>query len=265
MVLDMSASYIEESYEKEARQRSKQNRIIKCVYNLVTSVTFNFSIFCLIIGNTVTLAAYRFDESKEQEDLLSILNDFFTWIFFVEMVLRLIGLGPANYIKDGYNIFDCLIVIISLIDYAINSISTVEEEGDASVFKAFRALRLLRMIKLSRQWKALKEMMGKIMKSMSDISSFSLLLVIFMYIFALLGMELFSCSALLDEDDNLIIGKDKIQELFLSGRPYKVPRDNFDNIGYAMTTIFVVIMGEDWNLTMYQWVRALSFYRNSEN
>ena len=31
-----------------------------------------------------------------------------------------------------------------------------------------------------------------------------------------------------------------------------------------MTTIFIVIVGEDWNWTMYQWTRALSFYDNPE-
>ena len=57
------------------------------------SVLFNFLVFCLIIANTVTLALYRFDNSKETTALFSIFNEFFTWIFFVEMLFKLIGLG----------------------------------------------------------------------------------------------------------------------------------------------------------------------------
>ena len=53
-------------------------------------------------------------------------------------------------------------------------------------------------------------MMGKITQSTSDISSFSLLLLIFVYIFALLGIELFSCSALIDVDGNLVLGKENV-------------------------------------------------------
>ena len=113
----------------------------------------------LILANTITLSCYRYDESEKQTYILSILNECFTWIFFVEMCLKLHGLGAANYIKDGYNIFDAVIVIISLIDYTLTAIMT---DTESSALKAFRALRLLRMIKLSRQWKALKEMMGKI-------------------------------------------------------------------------------------------------------
>lgn len=37
------------------------NKVYQCCYTLVTSVSFNFFIFMLIIGNTVTLALYRYD------------------------------------------------------------------------------------------------------------------------------------------------------------------------------------------------------------
>ena len=111
------------------------------------------------MANTITLACYRYDESEMQTYVLGILNEFFTWIFFIEMCMKLHGLGAKNYIRDGYNIFDAVIVIISLIDYTLTAIMT---DSESSALKAFRALRLLRMIKLSRQWKALKVMMGKI-------------------------------------------------------------------------------------------------------
>ena len=39
--------------------------------------------------------------------------------------------------------------------------------------------------------------------------------------------------------------------------------DNFNNIGRALKTIFIVLIGEDWNWTMYQWVRALGTYSTS--
>ena len=35
------------------------------------------------------------------------------------------------------------------------------------------------------------------------------------------------------------------------------PRDNFNNIFNSMVTCFIVIIAEDWNMTMYQYVRAL--------
>jgi len=169
------------------------------------------------------------------------------------MLMKLIGLGIKNYFKDGYNIFDCVIVIVSLVDWTISQIPSIDA---GSAMNAFRALRLLRMMKLSKSWKALADILNKTLKSMKDISNFSLLLGLFMYIFALLGMELFAKNALIDENDNLISNEKEMQELYLSGKWFTYPRQNFNNVGYALTTVFLVIMGEDWNWDMYIWVRA---------
>ena len=72
-----------------------------------------------------------------------------------------------------------------------------------------------------------------------------------MYIFALLGMDLFAMKGLIDSSDNLVMGEEKIQALVRSGAYYSFPPDNFNNIGRALTTIFIVLVGEDWNWTMY--------------
>ena len=76
-------------------------------------------------------------------------------------------------------------------------------------------------------------------------------MTLIMYIFALLGMELFANTALVDEYDNLIIGQDAITQVYRSGDYYTYPRDNFNNLLNAFTTVFIVILGEDWNWTMY--------------
>ena len=87
-------------------------------------------------------------------------------------------------------------------------------------------------------------------------------MTLIMYIFALLGMELFANTALVDEYDNLIIGQDAITQVYRSGDYYTYPRDNFNNLLNAFTTVFIVILGEDWNWTMYQWVRAYGYGSN---
>ena len=139
--------------------------------------------------------------------MLALFNEFFTWIFFLEMILKIIGLGFHNYRQDSYNVFDAVIVIISLVDWTLSRIPNLNA---GSALNAFRALRLLRMMKLSKSWKALATILQKTAKSLKDISNFSLLLLLFMYIFALLGMELFANIALVDEDDNLVVGTEAI-------------------------------------------------------
>ena len=47
------------------------------------------------------------------------MNDIFTWCFFAEMIIKLLGLGFKGYARDANNIFDACLVIISLVDYII--------------------------------------------------------------------------------------------------------------------------------------------------
>ena len=86
--------------------------------------------------------------------ILKILNNVFVWVFTVEMLAKMIGLGLQNYARDKFNLFDCLIVIVSLVDFTLSITIGSEGESDSGIMSAFRALRLLRVVKLARHWKA---------------------------------------------------------------------------------------------------------------
>ena len=47
------------------------------------------------------------------------INDALSGIFFLEMIIMLIGLGFKQYINDNFNIFDALVVLVSMLDIAI--------------------------------------------------------------------------------------------------------------------------------------------------
>lgn len=122
---------------------------------------------------------------------------------------------------------------------------------------ALRALRLLRVVKLARHWKAFHDILVTLMGSLYDISSFTLLLLLTMYIFALLGMELFSFSVFEDDAGNYVFGEKNIKAMYESGQEMIWTRYNFNNVFNAMVTVFIVIVAEDWNTIMYLYVRAL--------
>ena len=120
------------------------------------------------------------------------------------MVSKLIGLGAKNYAQDRFNIFDAIIVIISLIDFSL--MMSLDDEIDNGIASSLRSLRLLRVVKLARRWKAFQEILITMMKSLADISSFTVLMFLLIFIFALLGMELFAFSVFEDIDGNLVLG-----------------------------------------------------------
>ena len=102
-----------------------------------------------------------------------------------------------------------MIVVLSLVDFTI-SITISIDESAAGLIGALRALRLLRVIKLARHWKAFQEILQTLISSLVDISSFSVLLALVLFIFALLGMELFAYSAYEDADGEVVFGKENI-------------------------------------------------------
>ena len=71
----------------------------------------------LIVGNTAALAMDSYPRNIEREEIAGLLNEIFTWCFFAEMIIKLIGLGFKDYSKDAFNIFDATLVIISLVDF----------------------------------------------------------------------------------------------------------------------------------------------------
>ena len=222
---------------------------------MVISVSFNFIIYCFILANTVTLAMYRFDQSDEQEQVLFVFDIIFVWVFALEMLAKLIGLGVKNYVRDSFNIFDGIIVVVSLIDFTLSL--TIKVESADGIMSALRALRLLRVMKMARHWKAFQDILQIMVGSLIDISSFSVLLLLFMYIFALLGMELFAFKVFYDVNGDPVFGEDDIQAAYDNGYQMEWPRENFNNIFSSLVTVFIVITGEDWNEVMYLYIRTL--------
>ena len=87
-------------------------------------------------------------------------------------------------------------------------------------------------------------MIGSITFTLTTINDYVMLLFLFMYIFALMGMSFFAGNVKFDDNDKLDL---------VNG---KSPRANFDSLDWAFITIFEVLMGESWNELMYAGIRA---------
>jgi hypothetical protein len=170
---------------------------------------------------------------------LDVVNLAFSAIFLCEMLIKLMGLGPRRYVGDPYNIFDAFIVSLSIIDVAMSySMPGDDGNGGKGAMSAFRAFRLMRVFKLAKSWKTLQQLLTTIMKSLQDISSFSVLLFLLMFIYVLLGMEIFAES-----------GSGSTAGLNLLSH---VPsRANFNNFFAGFIVVFTILTGENWDQTMF--------------
>lgn len=100
-------------------ERAKKNIIFKYSAILATSKIFTSFVAFTIIANTASLALDKYPQDPTLEIVLNDLNLLFFSIFFTEMVAKMLGLGIKGYVADNFNLFDCFVVIIGIIDIAI--------------------------------------------------------------------------------------------------------------------------------------------------
>uniref|UniRef100_A0A8C0BHE7 Sodium channel protein n=1 Tax=Buteo japonicus TaxID=224669 RepID=A0A8C0BHE7_9AVES len=139
---------------------------------------------CIVL-NTLFMAMEHYPMTEEFENVLSVGNLVFTGIFTAEMVLKLIALDPYEYFQQGWNIFDSIIVTLSLVELGLANVQGL------SVLRSFR---LLRVFKLAKSWPTLNMLIKIIGNSVGALGNLTLVLAIIVFIFAVVGMQLFGKS-----------------------------------------------------------------------
>ncbi|XP_074055206.1 sodium channel protein type 11 subunit alpha isoform X1 [Macrotis lagotis] len=160
---------------------------IKRIVELVIMDPFaELAITICIIINTAFLAMEHYKKERDFDKMLNVGNYIFTGIFVAEMVFKLIALDPYYYFQRPWNIFDSVIVVLSLVEIIISSVS--------SNFSLLRSLRLLRVFKLAKSWPTLNTLIKIIGHSVGALGNLTLVLAIIVFIFSVVGMQLFGGS-----------------------------------------------------------------------
>jgi hypothetical protein len=140
----------------------------------------------LVFFNTIILALDRYNLPKEEDALYTELNSFFTIAFAVEMVAKIMAIGIVKWMSDRMNWMDGGIVIMSLVEMIFLGGSKA-----LSAFRSVRMLRTFRVLRVARLLRGLKSMMNILTVIIRSIGSFmylGILLFLFVFIYALLGM-----------------------------------------------------------------------------
>ncbi|MEW7278074.1 ion transporter [Aquimarina sp. 2201CG1-2-11] len=177
----------------------------KWFQNLIT-------IAIIIAGVLVGIATYSKFSSKH-ENVLEVLNQIILWIFILEIIIKIIAEGrkPWLYFKDGWNVFDFIIVAAAFLPFGGNSIAIL------------RLLRLLRVLKLIKALPKLQMLVGALLRSIPSMGYVSILLLLLFYIYGVAGVFFFS------ENDPI----------------------HFQDLQRSMLSLFRVVTLEDWTDIMY--------------
>ena len=156
---------------------------------ITTSACFEgFITFCIVL-NTVAMAAVYLGMSDEYKFVLEVLNYIFAFIFNCEMILKLFAMGKC-YFQELWNWFDCFIVIGTDFGILLKAFNLGEGLSSAtSVVRGFRIMRIFRLIKASDEVTLMISTVFNILPQITNIMSLMLILI---FIFAALGLNLFS-------------------------------------------------------------------------
>ena len=124
----------------------------------VTSNKWTGLIVVLILLNSFVLATEHYEQPDWLGELQDIANICFTVIFALEMFCSMTGLGCKAYCSDGFNIFDAVIVVLSLFDLTV----TLTSGASAGFITVLRGFRLLRIFKLVKSWTTLQQLLRTI-------------------------------------------------------------------------------------------------------
>jgi voltage-gated sodium channel len=174
---------------------------------------FETFVIGVIIASALLIGAKTYEETSRFDQLINWLDLGVTLFFLFEIIVRMAAEKRlVDFFKKGWNIFDFVIVVASLVPINDSEMVLV-----ARLLRVFRVLRLVSMIP------ELRMLLTALVKSIPRMGYVALLMFIIFYIYAAIGSFLFR-----DVDPFL-----------------------WDNISVAMLTLFRVATFEDWTDVMY--------------
>tara|TARA_Y100000590_G_C15659460_1_gene992009 strand:+ start:63 stop:752 length:690 start_codon:yes stop_codon:yes gene_type:complete len=201
----------------------------KVLFKLNSSKIFQFIVISIIILNAITVGVSTYELNTYVKNSMQIFDYAITIFFVIEILIRFIGEPKKiNFFKSGWNIFDSLIVLISLIPIPNNS-----------SFLLLRLLRVFRVLRLISAIPELKKIIQALIDSIKRVFYVGLLLFIILYIYATIGSILFS--------------------------PH-IP-ERWNDVGVSLITLFQVLTLSSWETVMlplqekfwWAWIYFISF------
>ncbi|XP_037914604.1 voltage-dependent T-type calcium channel subunit alpha-1G isoform X4 [Hermetia illucens] len=209
------------------------------VHNVVTSKYFDLAIAAVIGLNVVTMAMEYYMMPVALEYALKIFNYFFTAVFILEAIMKLVALGFKLYMKDKWNQLDVGIVILSIVGIVLEELETNIIPINPTIIRVMRVLRIARVLKLLKMAKGIRALLDTVMQALPQVGNLGLLFFLLFFIFAALGVELFGRLECSEEIPCQGLGE----------------HAHFANFGMAFLTLFRVATGDNWNGIMKDTLR----------
>ena len=140
------------------------------------------------MANTIILALHWFYQSEDQIEILDAINIAFNVLFTIEAALKIYALR-CEYFKDGWNLYDFSIVLVTYVVLILTSAKVFSGAGTLTTI--LRVFRVGRVIRLAKKAKRIKLVMFTLVETWPTLSALCFLLIIFIFVFSVIGCSLF--------------------------------------------------------------------------
>ncbi|XP_040891449.1 calcium channel, voltage-dependent, P/Q type, alpha 1A subunit, b isoform X2 [Toxotes jaculatrix] len=235
---------------------STTNPFRKCCHYILTLKYFEFSILSVIAMSSIALAAEDpVSPDSPRNNVLRYFDYVFTGVFTFEMLIKMVVLGlflhQGSYFRDLWNILDFIVVSGALVAFAFTGSS---KGKDISTIKSLRVLRVLRPLKTIKRLPKLKAVFDCVVNSLKNVLNILIVYMLFMFIFAVVAVQLFKGRFFYCTDESkeferdcrgeyLVYDKDEVKA---QKREWKKYDFHYDNVAWALLTLFTVSTGEGW-------------------
>uniref|UniRef100_A0AAQ6A3Z4 Voltage-dependent calcium channel alpha-1 subunit IQ domain-containing protein n=1 Tax=Amphiprion ocellaris TaxID=80972 RepID=A0AAQ6A3Z4_AMPOC len=239
--------------------------------NVAAFTPFEYMILATITANCVVLALEQHLPGEDKTPMAKRLEKtepYFIGIFCFEAGIKLVALGfvfhKGSYLRNGWNVMDFIVVLSGILATAGAHMNIPVD------LRTLRAVRVLRPLKLVSGIPSLQIVLKSIMKAMIPLLQIGLLLFFAILMFAIIGLEFYSGKlhhTCLPSDDILAAqelafacGVRKCPEKYDCNDTWIGPNDGitqFDNILFAVLTVFQCITMEGWTAVLYNTNDAL--------
>ncbi|XP_078045546.1 calcium voltage-gated channel subunit cacophony isoform X8 [Augochlora pura] len=258
---------------------SEDNCIRKHTRFIIEWPPFEYAVLLTIIANCVVLALEEHLPKQDKTILAQKLEAseiYFLGIFCVEASLKILALGfvlhRGSYLRNIWNIMDFFVVVTGFITAFSQGIDLDMD------LRTLRAIRVLRPLKLVSGIPSLQVVLKSIIKAMAPLLQIGLLVLFAIVIFAIIGLEFYSgtlhktCYSI--RDIHFIVKEGEQASPCNTDNKSEAPFGahvcdanvstcmdhwegpnfgitSFDNIAFAMLTVFQCITMEGWTAILY--------------
>eukprot|EP01062_Namystynia_karyoxenos_P043991 TRINITY_DN32275_c0_g1_i2.p1 TRINITY_DN32275_c0_g1~~TRINITY_DN32275_c0_g1_i2.p1 ORF type:complete len:2670 (+),score=690.86 TRINITY_DN32275_c0_g1_i2:91-8010(+) len=214
---------------------------------------FANTISALIVLNAILMSLEHYHMPAWLVAALENANVVFVGVFTFEWLVKVFALGCREWAADRFNVFDALIVVVSLFELTFLTSAT------ATVFRGMRLVRVVRVVKLARRWRILNHILSTVGQCIGYMGYLLLLLTLFVFVCAILGRQLFAgkvphCCTNAERSSGRYLCIDGADEYSLDDPCWRSPpmRAHFDNLYWSCIVVLQVVTQDYWSSVMYK-------------